>query len=157
MKHVRTDLVKPYIIFDIDGTLSNIQHRVHHVTKDPKDWDSFNESMFEDEVDGAIWQIFQHMCNSRNGLNFPSIFVTGRMEKYRTVTENWLKKNNLVPDYLFMRETDDFRSDDVVKWEIDIKYISPAPILCVFDDRDKVVKMWRNQGYKCLQVQEGDF
>jgi len=27
----------------------------------------------------------------------------------------------------------------------------------VFDDRDKVVKMWRNQGLRCCQVAEGDF
>ena len=30
-------------------------------------------------------------------------------------------------------------------------------ILCVFDDRDKVVKMWRDEGLTCMQVAEGAF
>jgi hypothetical protein len=30
-------------------------------------------------------------------------------------------------------------------------------ILCVFDDRDKVVKMWRENGISCFQVAEGSF
>jgi hypothetical protein len=30
-------------------------------------------------------------------------------------------------------------------------------ILCVYDDRDKVVKMWRRNGLPCFQVAEGNF
>ena len=30
-------------------------------------------------------------------------------------------------------------------------------VLCVFDDRNQVVDMWREIGLKCLQVQPGDF
>ena len=30
-------------------------------------------------------------------------------------------------------------------------------IVCVFDDRDKVVKMWRDNGLTCFQVAEGAF
>ena len=29
--------------------------------------------------------------------------------------------------------------------------------LCVYDDRDKVVAMWRRNGVACFQVAEGDF
>ena len=30
-------------------------------------------------------------------------------------------------------------------------------IECVFDDRDKVVKMWREEGLTCMQVAPGNF
>jgi len=30
-------------------------------------------------------------------------------------------------------------------------------ILCVFDDRQKVVDMWRDNGIDCFQVAPGDF
>ena len=30
-------------------------------------------------------------------------------------------------------------------------------ILCVFDDRTKVVNMWRENGLSCFQVAPGDF
>jgi hypothetical protein len=29
--------------------------------------------------------------------------------------------------------------------------------MCTFDDRDKVVKMWRDNGIICFQVAPGDF
>ena len=30
-------------------------------------------------------------------------------------------------------------------------------VLCVFDDRQKVVDMWRELGLTCMQVDKGDF
>ena len=30
-------------------------------------------------------------------------------------------------------------------------------ILCVFDDRQKVVDMWRRNGVTCFQVDDGNF
>ena len=38
------------IIFDIDGTLLNIQHRVHFLHKTPPDWESFNGEMSKDSA-----------------------------------------------------------------------------------------------------------
>ena len=57
-----------------------------------------------------------------------------------------------------MREEKDHRPDDIVKEEIYHKYIEDKyNIVCVFDDRDKVVKMWREQGLLCNQVYYGNF
>ena len=30
-------------------------------------------------------------------------------------------------------------------------------IVCIFDDRSKVVDMWRDNGLTCMQVAPGDF
>ena len=38
----------PTILFDIDGTLANIEHRVHFVSGKKKDFDAFNEAMVDD-------------------------------------------------------------------------------------------------------------
>jgi len=48
-------VVKKAIIVDIDGTLADVEHRVHHVQNEPKDWKSFNENMEHDELN--------HWCN----------------------------------------------------------------------------------------------
>ena len=57
-----------------------------------------------------------------------------------------------------MREKDDKRSDEEVKKEIYEKYIkSWFSVVMVFEDRNKVVDMWRNEGLLCSQVREGDF
>jgi hypothetical protein len=49
-----------------------------------------------------------------------------------------------------------FISDEILKenWLFDI---GKKNIMCVFDDRDKVVNMWRRNGLTCLQVADGDF
>jgi hypothetical protein len=57
-----------------------------------------------------------------------------------------------------MRKHNDYRSDDIVKKEMYFEYIQPKyNVVCVFDDRDKVVKMWRDLGILCCQVYYGDF
>ncbi len=51
-----------------------------------------------------------------------------------------------------------FMPDDQLKklW-LDQLFPNTDDVLCVFDDRDKVVKMWRENGLSCLQVAEGNF
>jgi hypothetical protein len=57
-----------------------------------------------------------------------------------------------------MRKYGDFRQDSIVKREIYERFIAPDyDILCVLDDRNSVVSMWREIGLTCLQVAEGDF
>jgi hypothetical protein len=61
-------------------------------------------------------------------------------------------------NFLYLRKDGDFRPDDVVKKEIfnKIKEDGFTPQLA-FDDRDQVVKMWREMGIPCYQVREGKF
>ncbi len=57
-----------------------------------------------------------------------------------------------------MRKTDDFRPDEDVKKEIYNENIkNKFNVLYVFDDRNSVVNIWRNEGLTCLQVANGDF
>ena len=85
-------------------------------------------------------------------------------------TLDWLNKNfeELPVKYmeldddacysLIMRKQGDFRADDIVKKELYETYLKDKfNVLCVFDDRDKVVKMWREEGILCNQVYYGDF
>ena len=157
IERVKTNLYSSFIIFDIDGTLANIGHRLYHIKSEKQDWDSFNDAMVDDILHRHIAEIYYRMCNIRYMNNYGSIFVTGRPETHRKMTEDWLMKHNLIPNYLFMRPAGDYRSDVEIKAEIYHKYIEPAEILFVVDDRDAVVKMWRMKGLKCLQCQKGDY
>jgi hypothetical protein len=49
---------------------------------------------------------------------------------------------------LYMRKAGDYRSDDIVKEEIlDTQFKDKINnILCVFDDRPRVIRMWRRRG-----------
>lgn len=60
--------------------------------------------------------------------------------------------------YLLMRQDGDHRDDAIVKYELYRDYIAPwYDIKIVLDDRDRVVRMWRQIGLTCLQVNDGDF
>ena len=141
-------------IFDLDGTLCNVDHRLHHVRKTgKKDWKAFFEALPQDSVNLAISDILDRLC-----LDYQIILCSGRPEKYRTLTMGWLGANDIQYDKLFMRQNGDYRPDNVVKEEIYLNHIEPNyTIMGVFDDRQQVVDMWRSHGLTCLQCAPGDF
>ena len=125
---------------DIDGTLAHMKDR------SPFDW----HRVGADKVDMAIASITQKYKTV--------ILLSGRDGVCRPETEQWLKDNDVNYSKLFMRTTGDNTPDEIVKWDIYQKEVAPNyDILFVLDDRNKVVKMWRENGLKCLQVAEGDF
>lgn len=91
-------------------------------------------------------------------LSAATILVSGRPERTRTPTIQWLIKHDVDFGYLFMRPEGDHREDHVIKEEILDRDILPRwNILCSIDDRNQVVAMWRRRGITCLQVRDGDY
>lgn len=142
------------IIVDLDGTLCDISHRVHHIESKPKDYDAFYGAMADDKVITGIQSLIHAMRQD----DYNILFVTGRPEQYRGLTEQWLLAHVGAPFTLLMRTTGDYRTDDIVKREIYEKHIKPyEDIAFVIEDRSRVVKMWRSLGLLCLQVADGDY
>src|SRR5665213_2001730 len=80
------------VIFDIDGTLANCSHRLHHILETrPKDWDAFFGAMDDDLPIRPIVQLFTELETAGNVI----ILCTGRPENYRQVTERWLWNNGV--------------------------------------------------------------
>jgi hypothetical protein len=149
--------VKSYVICDLDGTLSDVQHRQHWVKdRKRKNWKKFMEGIPDDTISEVVADILKHYFKTHY-----IVFVSGRPDSTREVTETWLKKN--IPEIskyeLHMRATSDFRPDNIVKSELYEDEIKPrlGEPFFVLDDRNQVVKMWRSKGLICLQVAEGDF
>jgi uncharacterized HAD superfamily protein len=86
------------------------------------------------------------------------VFVSGREDKFKPQTLAWLAKHNISFDGLYMRQSGDSRKDSIVKKEIYDEFIlDKYNVAFVLDDRDQVVKVWRDLGLTCLQVDYGDF
>lgn len=89
------------------------------------------------------------------------IFLTGRPEKIRKGTKEWLYLNDMPvgkEDLLLMRPDGDHRPDYEVKREIYEREIKDKyDILGVFEDRQQCVDMWRSVGLTCFQVAKGDY
>lgn len=145
--------IKNLIICDIDGTLADPKFRIHHIKKEPKDWDAFYEDCL---TDGFHWDIID-LVNRLKPV-YEIIFLTGRSEKWRKHTFIWLSQIGLHEHKLLMRTEGDRRHDYEVKLEILNKYdIKPENVLFVLEDRNQVVKALRYAGYRVLQVKEGDY
>jgi predicted kinase len=137
---------EPVVVCDIDGTLAEISHR------DPYDCSNCIDDGVYSVVADAMFYLSEEYKAKR-------IIVTGRDEKWRGETEAWLELNNIPYDTLYMRKAGDTRKDSIVKHEIYQNEIlsNGQRVIAVFDDRDSVVRMWRNNGIMCFQVNYGEF
>lgn len=134
------------IICDLDGTLAI------HNGRNPYDENKIHTDKLNTHINGILSNyIF---------LGTKIIYLSGRNESARMNTENWLraKHADYINSTLLMRPNKDFRPDEIVKREIYEREIKDKYFVeFVLDDRDKVVKMWREIGLLCLQVYYGDF
>lgn len=86
------------------------------------------------------------------------IFMSGRSDEHRQVTERWLKDHDFEFDELHMRAAGDHRKDSIVKHELFDRHVRHKyNVRGVFDDRNQVVDMWRAIGLTVFQVAEGNF
>lgn len=155
---------KPYIIFDIDGTLADDTHRLHHISQGVNgekisslQWAKYYHAMMYDKLILPVATIYHRLCDNKRERNHKAIFITGRPEPYRRMTEDWLMQYKIMPDYLFMRPEKDHCSSVDFKRRIMQNYVKQAPVLFIIEDRSCLVKMFRSMGYKTLQCAEGDY
>jgi FMN phosphatase YigB (HAD superfamily) len=146
------------IIFDLDGTLCDIEHRRHLVTAPRSDWTAFYKACVQDTPKPAVLKVLYSMVRTNHEVQIWS----GREESVRKETRHWfLKHAPYIDSYgilLRMRATGDYTPDDELKMKwLDEALANGRKIDIVFDDRDKVVAMWRRRGITCAQVAPGDF
>lgn len=143
------------VIFDIDGTLADIEHRRGVLQGDRPDWHSFNAKMGEDTPNEAVVSLYKTLWNSGE---YHLEIVTGRNEAFRKVTETWLTWNEIPFNRVTMRADKDQRPDHVIKQEIlNAFLVEGHDIAFAVDDRQQVVDMWRRNGITCLQCDVGNF
>jgi len=143
------------IVFDLDGTICNVDHRRHWVASKPKNWAAWDAGLPNDTPnEDIIWMLNSFL----DAGDIRIILCSGRDSRLREATEVWLAKHNVYYDSLYMRASGDNRKDSIVKVELlhDIQRDWAWPWLWV-DDRDQVVKAIREQGVRVLQVAPGDF
>lgn len=144
------------IVFDIDGTIADCTHRLHHVKKDNPDWKAFFAECVNDDP-------IESMCDMSIVLSqyYDIVFCTGRSEECREQTEEWLFKH-VNSNAVLMRKEGDYRPDHVVKKELledylKLENLEKSSVITIYEDRQVVVDMWRDNGYHVCQVAKGDF
>lgn len=150
----------PCVIFDIDGTIANRDHRLHWIASDKPDWGQFHSAAAADTPIEHMRTVYRALALAGHNI----VLVTGRMQSNADATLRWLREHeflaygqgSLTP--LYMRADGDHRADVVVKLELLARLRAHGwePFLA-FEDRTRVVEMWRAAGIPCAQVAAGDY
>ena len=149
--------MKPFFIFDLDGTLALNKHR-EHLAKAGQ-WDAFFKACDRDSPNAPVIEIFNRIAGD---LDVEVEIWSGRSAAVLAKTLDWLIEHTAFDPQehtIRMRPVGDHTPDEVLKkrWLDELHPTHRDDLLAVFDDRDKVVKMWRDNGVACFQVAPGDF
>ena len=148
--------MRPLYIFDLDGTLALNGHREYLVQGEHKNWQAFFRACVDDAPNYPVIKTF-HLLQRLGSIDI--VVWSGRSDEVEKETRDWLDDNEIFPDSLLMRRAGDFTPDEVLKrkWYEELGSHDKARLVAVFDDRDKVVAMWRSIGVACFQVAPGKF
>ncbi|MEW1612768.1 MULTISPECIES: hypothetical protein [unclassified Streptomyces] len=104
---------RPLAVFDLDGTLADTAHRQHFLEGARRDWSGFFAAAPHDPplAEGvALVLSSAEECET--------VYLTGRPERCRRATVEWLNRQGLPEGQLFMRGNDDRRPARRTKLEI---------------------------------------
>lgn len=149
------------ILFDIDGTIADCNHRLPYIKNKPKNWKRFFDTMGDDLPIKVMIDTYHALY--RRGTN-TIILLTGRPESHREMTEAWLKSaleidnegNKYIQPWakLYMRAKKDHSPAHEMKRKAlsDIMLdFGKLPDLA-FDDTPSVVEMLRKEGVFTVDV-----
>lgn len=141
------DLWKPSAaLIDIDGTVA-----LHKGVRGDHEYDKVKRDLPNPPVIETVKALIYR--------GVEPIFISGRPDSCEYDTRMWIGDNlGLVGVKLFMRQTGDGRPDWLVKLEIfDQQIRHNYNVRLCLDDRDQVVRMYRELGLTVLQVAPGNF
>ena len=145
------------VIFDLDGTLADIEKRRNLSTKDngKMDWDKFFDpkNIKLDEPNLPVVLLAKMMWDK----GFRIVIFSGRLNVTESATKRWLEDHEIKWDILRMRPQHMKFVDDAELKREWLHELGKDSVFLVVDDRKKVVDMWRKEGVDVWQVAEGDF
>ena len=133
---------QPLAVFDIDGVLADVRHRLHHLEAYPQRWERFFAAADRDPLlpEGAE--------RLRAALvDHDVIYLTGRPERNRRLTERWLRHHGLPTRPLLMRPDTDHRPARWMKREALRTLAATRDIVSVLDDDPAVVAVLEADGW----------
>lgn len=140
-----------FVVFDLDGTLALTEHREHFLTAGPKkDWRGFYAACGGDAPCHPLIETARGLILAGEKVEI----WTGRSDEVAEQTRHWLLAQGLYGAPIRMRKAGDHRPDTDLKREWMEEFGRPD---LVFEDRARMVAMWRSHGIVCCQVAPGEF
>ena len=143
------DRLTKAVIVDLDGTMAQMTAR-----------GPFDEHLVDTDrvrlfVRTTVWALYE--------AGFKVIFMSGRSERCRDLSEQWIEQQCGFREYLlFMRGVDDRRRDSDVKRDLYVQHVQGRySVMSVFDDRAQVIReCWKPLGlpvFRCGLIDADEF
>lgn len=165
-RHANTHLHGDYRRYEEDGNTQRYMCNACDGTGQNKhfkpDWQAFHLACVDDKPVQSVIDTMHMLLDSGADV----VIFSGRSDEVEFETIHWLKRNTHLGDcyciengVLQMRAQGDFTPDDELKqrWYDAMLPSDEERLVAVFDDRNKVVEMWRRNGVACFHVAPGNF
>jgi phosphoglycolate phosphatase-like HAD superfamily hydrolase len=137
----------PLAVFDLDNTLADTAHRQRFLERKPRDWDGFFAAAPQDPPlpEGvALARESARACEV--------VYLTGRPERCRRDTLDWLAEHGLPEGRVYMRRDDDRRPARFTKLAILRRLARTREIRVLVDDDELVCADAERAGFTVLRA-----
>ncbi|CAL9281913.1 LNS2 domain-containing protein [Streptomyces sp. SudanB66_2053] len=147
MTHRTEPVRRPLAVFDLDNTLAGTAHRQHFLERRPRDWDGFFAAAPQDPplAEGiALVRESARACDI--------VYLTGRPERCRRDTLDWLAAQGLPDGELHMRGNADRRPARITKLAVLRRLARTREVRMLVDDDELVCEDARRAGFTVVQA-----
>ncbi|WP_217552791.1 hypothetical protein [Streptomyces sp. GbtcB6] len=142
---------RPVAVFDIDNTLADTAHRQRFLDSRPRDWDAFFAAAPHDPpiAEGiALAVATAEECEI--------VYLTGRPERCRRDTLDWLAAHGLPEGRVHMRRNADRRPARHTKLEILRRLAERRAVRVLVDDDELVCDAAERAGFTVVRARWAD-
>lgn len=139
--------MRPLAVFDLDGTVADVRHRLPHLERRPQDWDAFFAAAGHDPVlptGVALLRESARECEV--------VYLSGRPERLRAVTQRWLRSQALPEGQLLLRADGDRRPARALKLGHLRRLARDRVVAVVVDDDERVCAALERVGFRVLRA-----
>jgi phosphoglycolate phosphatase-like HAD superfamily hydrolase len=140
-------MTRPYAAVDLDGVLADVRHRLHHLDGGRKDWNAFFAGIPDDPVHPEGLAVAQELAREHE-----LVYFSGRPERTRTDTEEWLARHGVPSGEVLLRRDGDRRPARVTKVGILRRLARDRPVAVLVDDDPAVCRAAREAGFTVMEA-----
>ncbi|MFF9817248.1 hypothetical protein [Streptomyces sp. NPDC014006] len=138
---------RPLAVFDLDNTLADTAHRQRFLERLPKDWDAFFAAA---PADPPLAQGVALAVESARECEV--VYLTGRPERCRADTLDWLAAHGLPEGRVYMRGDDDRRPARRTKLQTLRRLARSREVRVLVDDDELVCDDAEREGFTVLRA-----
>ncbi|MFD3515600.1 hypothetical protein [Streptomyces sp. NPDC058657] len=145
--HRGADPLRPLAVFDLDGTLADSSHRQRFLERRPRDWNAFFAAAPQDPplAEGVALAL-------SSAEECEVVYLTGRPERCRRDTVDWLARQSLPEGRLWMRGDNDRRPARLTKLEILRQLARDREVHVLVDDDAQVCEAAERAGFTVVRA-----